>query len=490
MTDSTGGPARRVSLFWASLPLVVMGAVFVAGSFTLGMGTDLLVVTMLVSAAVAGVIAVRVGCTWDDIEQSTAEKIAAILPMILILLSIGLLIGTWVLSGTIPLLVYYGIELVNPRYLLVTAFLVTAVMSLATGTSWGSAGTIGVALVGTAIAIGAPVAATAGAVVSGAYTGDKMSPLSDTTNIAALAANTDLYAHIRHMVWTAGPSFLIALVVYAVAGGGGVAADAALPESATRLMAEIDQVYSLSWLALLPPLVVVMGIVRKYPAVLSIAASSALAMVVGVAVQGFGVMDALVAAVSGFDTSMVASVGLDAAGFSDVFNDLLQRGGLYSMVDTLLVIIAAFLLAGAMDASGALDVLLSSMLAAVKSVFGLIGTTMGAGAVMISLTSHAGVTALIVGGLFQKAYDERGLDRVNLSRSLEDSVTIVEPLMPWTVTGLFMATTLGVPTVEYLPWATFCYTGSIFSLLWAWFYRWTGVGIRVVEGTPVAEEVG
>jgi NhaC family Na+:H+ antiporter len=470
-----------VSLFAASLPLMVMGAVFVVGSFTLGMGTDLLVVTMLVAATVAGVVASRVGCTWDDIEASTAEKISAILPMILILLSIGMLIGSWVFSGTIPLLVHLGIELVNPRYLLVTAFLVTAVMSLATGTSWGSAGTIGVALVGTAIAIEAPVAATAGAVVSGAYIGDKMSPLSDTTNIAALAANTDLYAHMRHMTWTAGPSFVVALIVYAVAGGGGPGGG--IPESAVRLLEDIDAVYSLTWLALLPPLLVVAGVVRKYPAVLTIAASSALALVVGVTVQGFGVQDAFVAAVSGFDTGMTASLDLDPTGFSDTFTDLLERGGLYSMVDTLLVIIAAFLLAGAMDASGALDVLLHSMLSAVRTVFGLIGTTMGAGAVMISLTSHAGVTALIVGGLFQRAYDERALDRVNLSRSIEDPVTIVETIMPWTVTGLFMAKTLGVPTVEYLPWAVFCYTGSVFSLAWAAAYAKTGLAIKSVPVT-------
>jgi NhaC family Na+:H+ antiporter len=466
----------------AALPLVVMGVVFLLGSTVLGVGIDLLVVTMLVAATVAGAVAVRMGGTWHDIEASTAKKIAAVLPMILILLAIGMLIGTWVLSGTIPVLIYYGIELVSPRYLVLTAFLVTAVMSLATGTSWGSAGTIGVALVGTAIAVDASVAATAGAVVSGAYFGDKMSPLSDTTNISALAAGADLYAHIRHMTWTAVPSFALALVVYTVAGGSLAPAGATMPDSATRLLGEIDTVYRLSPWALLPPLVVVAGIVRKYPAVLTIAASSALALVVGVLVQGFGLIDALGAAVSGFQMDMVTTLGLDVGAFSDTFRELLQRGGLYSMVDTLLVIIAAFLLAGAMDVSGALDALLSSMLAAVRSVGGLIATTMAAGAVMISLTSHAGVTALIIGGLFQKAYDERDLAPVNLSRSLEDSVTIVEPLMPWTVTGLFMATTLGVPTLEYLPWATFCYTGSFFSLFWAAAYGRTGLGIKRVAG--------
>jgi NhaC family Na+:H+ antiporter len=199
--------------------------------------------------------------------------------------------------------------------------------------------------------------------------------------------------------------------------------------------------------------------------------------VIAVLAQGFSPQDALIAAVAGFRVDMIASVGADPAAVGAAFTSLVQRGGLYSMATTLILIITAFLLAGAMDASGALDLLINRMLASVRSVFGLIAATMASGATMIALTSHGGVTALVIGGLYQKAYADRGLAPQNLSRSIEDSVTITEPIMPWTVSAVFMATTLGVPTVRYLPWAVFCYCGTMFSLAIAATYRRTGFGI-------------
>lgn len=451
----------------ATLPLVAMLGLFGAGATFLDVGNDLLVIAMLGAAAVAGIIALRVGKTWDDIQQATGEKLAGVLPAILILLAIGMLIATWMASGTIPMLVTLGLRLANPQYLVLTAFLATALMSLVTGTSWGSAGTIGVALIGMATAVDAPLGATAGAIVSGAYFGDKLSPLSDSTNICAIGAGAELYTHIRHMLSTAVPSFVVATVVFAVAGRGTVSSGDGLPPRALRLMAEIEQVYDLSWLTLLPPAVVVVAILRKVPPVISMAASSLVAATLAVLWQGFSLDNALTTTVSGFDTRMIASLGLDPTTFGETFETLVNRGGLSSMANTLVVIIAAFLLAGALDASGALDLMIRSLLSTVRSAFGLIVATMAAGSVMISLTSHGGVTALVIGGLFQKAYHDKGLAPENLSRSLEDSVTLVEPLMPWTVSAVFMATTLGVATLEYAPWAVFCLGGPLFSILLA-----------------------
>ncbi len=468
---------RPLSLAAAVLPLAVMLVLLAAGSQFLEVAGELLVLVMLAAAAVAGTVAVRVGRTWDDIQRATGEKLAAVLPAILILLSIGMLIATWVLSGTIPMLVYHGLELVSPRYLLLTAFLATAVMSLSTGTSWGSAGTIGVALMGMASALDAPLGATAGAVVSGAYFGDKLSPLSDSTNICAIGARADLYAHVRHMLYTALPSFVVATLVYTVLAPP-VASGDGLPPRAARLLADVDRVWDLSPLALLPAVVVVIGIVARIPPVLAMAASSVVAATLGVLHQGFSAADALITAVKGFDAGMTRSLGLDPGAFGDAFLGLVNRGGLESMTGTLLVIIAAFLLAGALDASGALELMIQRMLSAVRSTFGLIGATMAAGSAMIALTSHGGVTALVIGGLFQRAYRDRGLAAVNLSRSLEDSVTIVEPLMPWTVSAVYMAGTLGVATVDYLPWAVFCLGGPVFSLLLAATYDRTGFGLR------------
>ncbi len=478
MSDRAERQARPLTLFEALLPILTMLVLFIAGVVFLRLSAELLVAVLLGSAAVAGVIAVRHGSTWDDIQRSTGDKLASVLPAVLILLSIGMLIATWVLSGTIPFMVYWGVRLVNPRYLVLTAFLATATMSLFTGTSWGSAGTIGVALMGTAAALHAPLATTAGAVVSGAYLGDKMSPLSDSTNISAIGAGAQLYRHIRHMMYTATPSFILCLIVYTLAARLIPVSAAGMPQSARTLLADITAVFSLNGLVLLPPAIVIWSIIRKNPPALAIAASSLVAAAIGVLLQGFSLQNAILSAVGGFRVDMVASAGTDPAALGEAFRTLVQRGGLYSMANTLIVIIAAFLLAGAMDVSGALNLLIDRMLAAVRSVFGLIASTMAAGGTMIALTSHGGVTALVVGELFQKAYDERGLARVNLSRSIEDSVTITEPLMPWTVSAVFMATTLGVPTLHYAPWAVFCYGGPVFSLLIAGLYRYTGFGIR------------
>lgn len=464
----------------ALLPVLVMLALFVTGAVLMGSSPELLIAVLLSAAAVAGGVAARHGHGWDEIQRATGEKLASVLPALLILLAIGMLIATWVLSGTIPLLVHWGIQLVEPRYLLLTAFLATALMSSFTGTSWGSAGTIGVALMGTAIALGAPLGATAGAIVSGAYFGDKLSPLSDSTNISAIAADAPLYTHIRHMLYTAVPSAAAAVIVYTLAARRAIGAPDGMPDSARVLLEDLDRVYSLHWIALLPAAIVVWSIVRRVPPVLAIALSSVVAAVIGVAVQSFDVQDALVAAVSGFRLEMVASTGADPGATGADFARLVERGGLYGMATTLVVILAAFLLAAAMEVSGALSVLIDRMLGAVRSVFGLVAATMTAGATMIAVTSHGGVTALVVGGLFQRAYADRGLAPENLSRSLEDSVTITEPLMPWTVSAVFMAGTLGVPTVQYAPWAVFCYGGPVFSLLLARLYRRTGFGLTTV----------
>ena len=472
--------SKPLTLFEAILPIAAMFVLFVAGAAFLSVSPELLISVLLGSATVAGLIAARHGITWDEVQRSTGDKLASVLPALLILLAIGMLIATWVLSGTIPYLVYWGVELVSPRYLLLTAFLATALMSLFTGTSWGSAGTIGVALMGTAAALGAPMAATAGAVVSGAYLGDKLSPLSDSTNICAIGAGAPLYTHIRHMLYTALPSAVVAVIVYALAARLTPISAVGIPETARVVMTDIEATFTLHWVVLVPAAIVVWSIVRKVPPALAIALSSLAAALIGILVQGFGVQDAIVSAVAGFQLDMIGPAGAEAGAAGAAFTTLVERGGLYSMANTLIVVISAFLLAGAMDASGSLDLLVGRMLAAVRSVFGLVAATMAAGGTMIALTSHGGVTALVIGGLFQGAYEERGLAPENLSRSLEDSVTITEPLMPWTVSAVFMAATLGVPTLSYAPWAVFCYGGPVFSILIAALFRRTGFGITLL----------
>jgi Na+:H+ antiporter, NhaC family len=477
MTADT--PQRPLGLGLALLPIGTMVLLFAVAIAWLELRAELIVVVMMAAATVAGTIAAARGATWDDIQRSAGEKVAGVLPALLILLAIGMLIATWMVSGTIPFLVYWGVSLVDPRYLALTAFLATALMSSCTGTSWGSAGTIGVAMMGTAAALDVPLPLVAGAVVSGAYFGDKMSPLSDQTVLSALSAQADLYRHIRHMLYTAGPSFVLALVVFAAAGRFGDVSAAGLPEGARALLADIESIYHLGWIVLLPPAVVVLCIVRRVPPALAIGLASLVAAAIGVAVQGFAVQDTVLAAVTGFRLPMIAATGADPGALGAAFARLAERGGLYSMAPTLVVVFAAFLVAAGMHVSGALDVLIARLLAAARSTFSLIASTMAAGATLVGLTSHGGVTVLVVGGLFQPAYRDRGFTPENLSRSLEDSVTLTEVLMPWTVSAVFMATTLGVPTAAYAPWAVFCYSGPVFSLLIAALYSRTQFGLNV-----------
>jgi NhaC family Na+:H+ antiporter len=457
-------------LILSLLPLMALFGAIIAGVLTLGFSGDILLVALLFAAAVAALLAKRVGQGWDAVQAETGRQIADAFPAILILLSIGVLIGSWMFAGTIPLMVALGIDLINPQFMALTAFAATAIMSLISGTSWGSAGTIGVALVSAAEAMGLPLAPVAGAVVSGAYLGDKLSPLSDMTNISAIGAGADLYKHIRHMLWTSVPAAVIAAIAFAWIGFVTDASAGLNETSALQTRGELSALFNLNWLVALPLLVAIVGIVLRKPPVLVIIASSILALIIGVFLQGFDVSSAVATFVNGFSPS----TAFGEAEISDNVTNLLGRGGMMSMAGTLMFIIAAFLLAAGMKVSGALDRLLAALLSAVGSVLGLVSATMAAGAVMVAMTSHGGVTALMVGGLFRDSYKERGLQPEKLSRSIEDSVTVTEPLMPWTVSGVFMASTLGVSTLAYAPWAIFCWLGPVASLVAAALYKPSG----------------
>jgi NhaC family Na+:H+ antiporter len=473
-------PQTSLPLGIALLPLFVLMGVFVMGALFTSLGGALVVVAILAATVVAGGIGSVWGIRWVDMESAAIEKLAAVFPVVLILLAIGGLIGAWMISGTIPFFVWIGLKIISPEYLVISAFLTAAIMSIFTGSSWASAGTIGVALMGLASVLDAPLAMTAGAIVSGAYFGDKMSPVSDSTNISAIAAGTNLYTHIGHMVYTALPSVVIAIVIFSFAPG----AENRDPESIFMATASMSQAIEASFVmnlwVLLPPGIVLFSIWRKWPPVLGISGSSLVALVIALQVQSFSLVSTITAYLYGFNVTLLPeSLGAQLA-LNETFLTLVNRGGIYSMVNTLVVIIAAFLMAGAMQASGALSCIVTAMLKAVKGVTSLIASTMLSGIVLLSLTSHGGVTSLIVGNLYQRAFKEQGLAPENLSRSIEDSVTLTEPLMPWTVSGVFMATTLGVPTLDYLPWALFCIGGPVFSLLLAMGYKKSKFGLTPI----------
>lgn len=384
---------------------------------------------------------------------------------------VGGLIGSWMVGGTIPMLVYYGLKIISPEYLVLTSFLVTCMVSLCTGTSWGSAGTIGVALMGIATGMDANLAAVAGAVVSGAYFGDKISPLSDSTNFAPVVAGTDLYSHIQHMLWTTIPAFILSAVVFFFVGSHDVTADT--PAKVIAMLANIEQLFSLNIFLLLPPALILWGAIRKLPTIPLMLLAIAIGIFNAVTFQGFSLVTALTAMLNGFNASMFADAGLsNVTVVSDVLT-LVNRGGMTSMMGVVLLVFCAFSFAGALALTGALNVLVDLLSKGIKGTASLIGATIVTTITVVCTTSDGKLALLIPSELFRDTYKRMQLDPKNLSRTIEDAGTIIEPLVPWTNAGVFMAATLGVSTLDYMPWAIQNYSAIFFAMLWAV----TGVGI-------------
>lgn len=454
----------------ALIPVVAMLLVLFIGKGVLGFSTEPL---LIIVACVAAFIAWRVGCTWDDMLDEISQKIAKGMPAILILITVGAMVGTWMASGTIPMMIYYGVQIVSPKWLLVTAFLITCLVSVATGTSWGSVATMGVALMGIASALGVNPAATAGAVIAGSYFGDKISPLSDTTNLAPLAAGSNLYEHIGHMFWTTVPATIVSLVVYAVVGLNANTAAGATSEAVTNMMAQLDQMYDWNILILLPVILVLAGSLLKLPTIPVMILSTVVAGVEGIFMQGISLGNVLTSTVSGFNVTMITRPGFDAANAAFEVTKLLNRGGMNGIMSTTLLVFCAFCFAGIMSRAGCLEVVLKAILSVAKTTGSLILATVISCITMALTTGNSYLSILIPGEMFRDAYKERGLHPKNLSRTLEDAGTVFVPLVPWSAAGAYMAATLGVETLDYLPWAILCYIGFIFAII----YGYTGIGI-------------
>ncbi|HIF9077330.1 TPA: Na+/H+ antiporter NhaC [Photobacterium damselae] len=458
----------------ALLPLIAMIGLLVIGYGVYGLPIESLLLT---SAVIAAAVAWKIGYSWDDIQNAIIDRLAKTLPAVFILVLVGGLIGSWMVGGTIPMLVYYGLKIISPEYLVLTSFLVTCMVSLCTGTSWGSAGTIGVALMGIATGMDANLAAVAGAVVSGAYFGDKISPLSDSTNFAPVVAGTDLYSHIQHMLWTTIPAFILSAVVFFFVGSHDVTADT--PAKVIAMLANIEQLFSLNIFLLLPPALILWGAIRKLPTIPLMLLAIAIGIFNAVTFQGFSLVTALTAMLNGFNASMFADAGLsNVTVVSDVLT-LVNRGGMTSMMGVVLLVFCAFSFAGALALTGALNVLVDLLSKGIKGTASLIGATIVTTITVVCTTSDGKLALLIPSELFRDTYKRMQLDPKNLSRTIEDAGTIIEPLVPWTNAGVFMAATLGVSTLDYMPWAIQNYSAIFFAMLWAV----TGVGIaKAVKG--------
>jgi len=385
---------------------------------------------------------------------------------ILILMVVGLMIGTWISGGIVPTMIYYGLKVLSPGIFLGATMIICSIISLGTGSSWSTAGTVGVALIGVGHGLGVPTAMVAGAIISGAYFGDKMSPLSDTTNLAPAVAGTDLFSHIRHMVYTVAPAYVISLGLYAFLGAR-FSGGALESQNIEAILSTIKSNFFIHPLLLLPPVLVVVMVVLKIPPLPALLGGTLLGAVFAVLTQSRSLGEIIQAAHSGYvSNSGVAMV-----------DDLLTRGGLMSMMGTVALIICALSFGGIMEKTGMLEALASALLKKVRRTGSLVATTIFTCIGMNIIAADQYIAIVVPGRMFKNAFDAKGLHPKNLSRALENSGTMTSPLIPWNSCGAFMGATLGVSPLLYLPYAFLNLSVPLVSI----FYGYTGITMEKVE---------
>ncbi|GHA73456.1 Na+/H+ antiporter NhaC [Cognatilysobacter bugurensis] len=476
--------ARDPSLLQALTPLVFLAVALAAGVWLFkdnaSYGANQ--IALMLAGGVAALVGIRNGLSWKYIQESLVHGVSLAIVPIFILLAVGGLIGTWILSGTVPTLIVYGMKLMHPSFFYPAACLICAVVALAIGSSWTVAGTLGVALIGVGQGLDMSPAITAGAVISGAYFGDKLSPLSDTTNIAPAAAGSELFEHIRHMIWTTGPSIVIALLLFTAVGLGTDRPNAGA--NFGDLSGLLEAQFAIGPHLLIPLVVVFVMAMRGFPAYPTILIGALLGAVFAVIFQPDAVVrlannEALsrpLALLAGAWTALYdgykASTGNAAA------DELLSRGGMISMLNTIWLIICALGFGAMMECTGLLERMVRGVLKAARSTGALISATLGTaiGANIIAADQYMSI--VLTGRLYRPEFERRGLAAVNLSRALEDGGTITSPLVPWNTCGAYMAATLGVATVEYLPYAFFNLLSPVVAAVLAY------AGFRILRVTP------
>jgi NhaC family Na+:H+ antiporter len=460
----------------ASLSLALIPVIFLVSALSFNVigvfGDDALSGSnqfiLLLSGAVASLIGLLTGVKWGSILSGIEDSIKSTTSALIILLLIGSLAGAWMISGIVPAMIYYGLKILNPEIFLPATAIICAMVSLATGSSWSTSATVGIALIGIGKAMGINEAMVAGAVISGAYFGDKLSPLSDTTNLAPAMAGTDLFTHIRYMLYTTIPSFAISLILFTILGFGsstGVSIDEIQP-----LLIELEGTYNLSpWLFLVPALVIFL-IVKKMPALPAILIGT----IAGIAFAPIFQGDLLVQLSQNIGNGSYYKVLVNALTVEVVYpsehpilKELLVSGGMASMLNTLWLVICAMVFGGSMEACGFLKIISEALLKLASGTFSLIATTVGTCGLVNITASDQYLAIVLPGKMYADAYKKQGLAPENLSRTLEDSGTVTSVLIPHNTCGAYQSTVLGVDTMAYLPFAFFNYLSPFVTLLYA-----------------------
>lgn len=425
-------------------------------------------IPMFLGVIVAALVSLKIGYKWSQVEEMMITGISRAMQAILILCIVGMMIGIWLLSGTIPTMIYFGLKLLKPSIFLIAAVLVCSVTSLATGTSWGTMGTMGLALIGIAQGIGMPIGPTAGAIMAGAYFGDKLSPLSDTTNLAPAMAGTDVFTHVKYMLSATGIAYAIALIFFGVYGVKHAAGANADTSQVQLLMDGLQDLFNINPILLLPPLVVILAIAFKVPAIPGITLGAIVGAIMAPIFQDASFGDILDVARNGF----VCESDIPA------LNDLLTTGGLMNMSSSILMTVIAMMFGGIMEFTRQLEVIVSKITQFVKSGPMLIVVTeLTCIASNITMPEQY-ISILVPGRMYSEAYRKAGIHPKSLSNALESAGTVTSPLIPWNTCGMFIAATLGVTAFQYAPWAVFNYSMPIVTAVLAF------VGITCTKMTP------
>ena len=444
---------KKLSFFQTILPILFLGILIIYGMIlrpkVFHQPSFPLEVVFMLAAFFAIIELLIFGYEWNDIQKSIIHKLSKGFPAILILFAIGVIIGTWIVSGTIPMLIYFGINLINPSYIYILAFFIPIIFSTLTGTSWGSIGTIGVVIIGVAAVIDANLGITAGAIVGGAFFGDKLSPLSDTTNIAAMATEVDLYDHIQSMMVTTLPSAVIAAIIYFILGF-------IYPPTISKIDAQqvnvtldaIASIFNFNIWLLVPPLIVLVGSIKKVATLPTLLTSSFSAAAIALLFQPYSSADIMATIHKGFEVKMAYW----AQNLPDNIHILFNRGGLYELNEAIIFSIMVFVFIGTIDLIDAMPSIVDRTFGFIKTRSSIIISSLFATAFTNGITSNQSATSFIIGDAFAKRYDENGISRKVLSRSIEDYGTMFESLVPWHATAIFLTTTLGVSYGQYWNW--------------------------------------
>lgn len=455
----------------AAIPIFVLIAIlavviYLFGSDSLSGGSQ--VALLLGTAVCVAISMIAYHVPWKAFEERLAKTIGDVSVTLFILLAVGMLSGSWMISGVVPTLIYYGVQLMSPRFFLVCACVICALVSLLSGSSWTTVATIGVALLGISEALGISTAWTAGAIISGAYFGDKMSPLSDTTILASSVTGTDLFVHIRYMMYTTVPTFLITLTIFLIAGmGNGGGAELHVAEYTEGL----DRTFHISLWTLLVPLLTGILISRRVPSVITLFASAIMAGIMALILQPHILCQ--IAATPDLSTSWSLVKGLAITYYgataidtgSPALNDLISTGGMAGMLNTIWLILCAMCFGSVMVASGMIESITRVVMRFARSRFSLVATTTGTGLFLNLTTGDQFISIVLTADMYREAYRQQGFESRLLSRTTEDVATVTSVLVPWNTCGMTQASVLGVPTLTYLPYCFFNLISPLMTLL-------------------------